>query len=330
MNDESIVLLRLPPRIAVRVSEQIRAVRKRTDDRDGIARTQKRAGEDILGIGSSTILSSIWGEEGDVRSRIPEEVEEHLEDLDPEGFAKLERDTLHTSTTTATTFSWKHAGAERYIFRAGEDEYHATMIELPTTTELHKSTGEGITDVVAVGRVKRMLLVHPVLTSEPYPKALAHAGMDNKMEWKHGITTPMRNAVPDRFAPTSPEAERAKMGIDLRDVYRSEAHLLSLRSQLKGTSSGRMSSSSRTFVRDEIVEMPGWMVPLIRRNENNVHTVRYKDGDAKDGFRAETLRLMRTARDQQKKVAEALQRTKEVGGWPNYLRRAPLFSKPSI
>jgi hypothetical protein len=201
------------------------------------------------------------------------------------------------------------------------------MIELPTTSEIHKSTGEGITDVVAVGRVKRMLLVHDVPASQPYPKAVVAAGMDSRMEWKHGITTPMRNALPERFSPTSPEAERARLGINLLDVYRSEANLLTIRGELKGTTA--RTSTSRTFVRDEVVDMPGWMVHLIRRNESNVHTVRYKDdASGKGGFKAETLKLMRSARDQQRRVAEALQRTKEVGAWPNYLRRAPLFCKP--
>jgi len=179
-----------------------------------------------------------------------------------------------------------------FVFSLEGDDYHATLVNLPTVTEVQKTADEK--SFFTTGNIGQMLLVHDVkLADGPRP--------DVPTEWPDGIAAPLRDVAKQRFEPVSSEARRQAAGLSMADVVAGDAQLSDMHKLVLQRQSMRRAASNKTdpkkasratstvFVHEEVVDSEPWM----DQHPDEVITVE----PGADFFVSSTEEAMRVARD---------------------------------
>src|SRR6185312_11606076 len=128
--------------------------------------------EQAYDFGKSAFVATIWGERnrtantaadvGDSSSvaEIEHILEDVLDEVFPELREQIEREIKRSNNDgrAALSLSYRQIKDEAYAFRVGVDgkEFHATLVQLPTNVEIHKTTDQ--VKLTTIGRVTGLLI----------------------------------------------------------------------------------------------------------------------------------------------------------------------------
>ena len=199
--------MRLPPKLASRISARL--ARQERSKGDAAMLRRRRKNQHLGGKSRKEVVQSmvedIW-EEGGPPDYDSEEEAGDLLDLDQdeenpnenadkrdENKMDVEEDDEEEEEELLVDY-WRLQGTD-YVFRYGEEEYHATMVTLPCVVEVQKTLDS--VSLYKTGDLSQMLVVHDVKKTATSVKPDVQSDVLDGF-YKHGLTTPM-HGVMERF-----------------------------------------------------------------------------------------------------------------------------------
>ncbi len=187
--------------------------------------------------------------------------------LDPETVPRLTRRLAIERSNAAA--GWAAASAieyrcvrepSEYAFRIHNEEFHATRVRLPTAVEAHRGALD-LRCLYMVGDVRDELVVHDVPFSQPRPAPpTPKDGVGAS-----GVTAFMASAKADRVRPASAEARRFRAGIaSIQSVQGADEMLhaykvLLAQKATAGIAFSKTSGMITEFTHETVVDAPAWL-----------------------------------------------------------------------
>ncbi|KAH9253504.1 hypothetical protein BASA81_008551 [Batrachochytrium salamandrivorans] len=235
MSQEEAIVLRLPPRLAGRLANQLSQQERAKSKGPLLHRRRKRKPKDSTMSAKSqmaSLVEAVWGEEGAPDYDSTDEVAGDLldlvlgeeEDEEEEGTA-MEEEKPGNELTEEKIDYWRVEGKE-YVFEFGQEQFHATLVNLPCVIETQKLTADAL-QMYKTGNVGQALIVHDAPASQPRPSELF--SMEDFVEhtYSHGITPPLQQ-ISHRFNKNTPQARRKVadgMHLEIDDIAQADERM---------------------------------------------------------------------------------------------------------
>ena len=226
---EELLILRLPPRLAARLNARVtRQERTRGEGFSFRRRRKNQKGGKTEKDGAQVVIDAVWGEDGAPDYDSTDDATDLL-DLEDEGpqseeegeNGKKKLDDEDEEDDDLVIDYWRVENKD-FIFRYGEDEYYATLVNLPCVIECQKTLDSNA--FYKTGDVGQMLIVHDIKVASGQPRPAMDPNDFIDGVYVNGVTPPMHH-IAERFEKVTSSARRKDYGLTFEEIHDADEKL---------------------------------------------------------------------------------------------------------